>query len=177
MNPLLLLLLVPLVEIAVFIQVGAWIGVLPTIALIVLAGIAGSVLLRSQGLAVLRQAQASADRGEAPVAAVLHGFCVVVAAILLIIPGFVSDIVGILLFIPKVRTALGQWFLTRMQGSARVWADGRPVDPRHPPAGRVIDVDYEEVPPEAPADGDAPRLEESRWGRDGRDGRGPDDRR
>ncbi|WP_029010854.1 FxsA family protein [Azospirillum halopraeferens] len=184
MNPLLLLLLLPLVEIALFIQVGSWIGVLATIGLIALSAVAGTVLLRLQGLSVLRRAQASADRGELPVGAVLHGFCMVVAAILLIIPGFLSDAVGLLLFIAPVRAGMGRWLLERMGARTRVWTSGRPGDAGSarpgdagapPPGGRVIDVDYEEVQPRttdgAPRrdDGDAPRLEESRWRPEGRE--------
>ncbi|MGQ9366286.1 FxsA family protein [Azospirillum sp. ST 5-10] len=176
MNPLLLFLLLPLVEIAVFIQVGSWIGVLPTIGLILLAGLAGTVLLRRQGLAVLREAQACTDRGELPVDAVFRGFCIVAGSILLIIPGFVTDLLGILLFVPPLRAALGRWMLERMRGRGdlRVWTNGRETDPRRPSPGRVIDVEYEEVHPRDGNDGAAPRLEESRWrpARDDSDRRG-----
>ena len=172
MNPLVLLLLLPILEIAVLIQVGGWIGAGPTLLLVVLAGITGSLLLRHQGLATLRRAQDSLDRGELPVGAVFAGFCVVIGAILLIIPGFLTDIVGILLLVPFLRDALGRWLLDRMRanGSMRVWMSRTEAGPSGPTrtTGEVIDVEYQEVEP------DAPRLEESRWGSDGQ--RGPDKR-
>lgn len=172
MNPLLLLLLLPIVEIAIFIEVGGLIGGWPTVGLILLSGIAGTLLLRRQGLAVLKRAQASAERGELPVGAVFEGFCVVVAGILLMVPGFLTDLVGILLFVPPVRDAMGRWLLERIRGTAgmQVWVNGQDLRDRGrdrgrpPPPPGVIDVDYREVDPDPPVEGDGPRLTESRWG-------------
>ncbi|QCN95533.1 FxsA family protein [Azospirillum argentinense] len=186
MNPLLLLfLLLPIAEIATFIEVGDWIGAGPTVGLVILSAILGSVLIRWQGLSVLKRAQQAAERGESPVGAVFEGFCVVVAGLLLIIPGFLTDIVGILLFVRPVRNALGRWLFDRMKGAAsfqmhgrmggqaggQSWNAGDPNGPHggphrgpgnRPPPG-VIDVDYQEVDPEGgrpgsagPADRDGP---------------------
>lgn len=171
MNPLVLLLVLPIAEIAVFIEVGGWIGAGPTVALVILATLVGSVLLRWQGLSVLRRAQAAADRGELPVGAVFEGFCIVTAAILLIVPGFLTDVVGLLLFVPFLRNALGRWLFERMrrQGGTRIWINGRPM---HRPGGGgrtppgVIDGDYREVGEETAAS-EAPRIGGSRWGRPG----------
>ncbi len=185
MNPLLLLfLLLPIAEIATFIEVGDWIGAGPTVGLVILSAILGSVLIRWQGLSVLKRAQAAAERGESPVGAVFEGFCVVVAGLLLIIPGFLTDIVGILLFVRPIRNALGRWLFDRMKGVAsyqmggRTWSSGGPAGPQGGPAHRpppgVIDVDYQEVDPDGgrpggagPADRDGsddmPRLGDSRW--------------
>lgn len=172
MNPLvLLLLLLPVLEIAVMIQVGTWIGAGPTVLLIVAGFVAGSLLLRHQGLATLRRAQETLDRGELPVGAVFQGFCTVAGAILLMIPGFLTDIVALLLLLPFPRDALGRWLLNRLRaaGSLKVWTSGAPGGPAGPTrngphAGQVIDVEYTEVA------ADAPRLEESRWGADGSKG-------
>lgn len=192
MNPLLLLfLLLPIAEIATFIEVGDWIGAGPTVGLVILSAILGSVLIRWQGLSVLKRAQASAERGESPVGAVFEGFCVVVAGLLLIIPGFLTDIVGILLFVRPIRNALGRWLFDRMKGVAsyqmgggmggRSWSSSGPAGsdghPRNRPPPGVIDVDYQEVDPDGgrpgsggPADRDGrdgpddmPKLGDSRW--------------
>ena len=103
MFPFLLLLALPLIEIAVFVEVGRQIGVLPTIALVVLSSMAGGILLRIQGFGILARIRQQIERGQNPSRELAHGVMVVVAAILLLIPGFVTDIVGILLFIPPVR--------------------------------------------------------------------------
>jgi UPF0716 protein FxsA len=99
----LLLLALPLIEIAVFVEVGRQIGVLPTIALVVLSGIAGCILLRIQGFGILARIRQQIEAGQDPSRELAHGVMVVVAGILLLIPGFVTDILGILLFIPPVR--------------------------------------------------------------------------
>ena len=100
---LLLLIGLPLVEITVFIQVGSEIGALWTILLTVATAIAGSLMLRIQGLTLLTRMRGEMDRGEVPGADLVEGALMVVASILLLIPGFVTDAVGLLLFVPPVR--------------------------------------------------------------------------
>ena len=114
MNPLLLILLLPILEIVGFIQVGDWIGAGPTIGLLALSAVVGVLIVRHQGLASLSKAQAAAARGEAPIGTVLDGFCAVLAGVLLIIPGFLTDILGILLLIRPLRRGIGRWLFSRI---------------------------------------------------------------
>jgi len=93
----------PILEIATFVIVGGKIGVLWTIALVILASIAGSVLLRIQGFGAMNRIRRDMDAGRNPGRELAHGFMIMLAGILLLIPGFVSDVVGLLLFIPPVR--------------------------------------------------------------------------
>lgn len=97
---------VPLIEIGVFIQVGGLIGLWPTLAIVFITAIAGTALLKQQGLATLRRAQASLDRGEMPLREVFDGACLLFAGALLLTPGFVTDAIGLLLFLPPFRDAL-----------------------------------------------------------------------
>ena len=101
--PLVLFLMAPLIEIGSLIWVGQFIGVLATLGLIVVSGGLGVVLLRSQGLAILKRLQSETSRGLDPGREMIHAALIVVAAILLIIPGFVSDLLGILMFLPPIR--------------------------------------------------------------------------
>lgn len=114
MNPLLLILLLPILEIVGFIQVGDWIGAGPTIGLLALSAVVGMLIVRHQGLASLSKAQAAAARGEAPIGTVLDGFCAVLAGVLLIVPGFLTDILGILLLIRPLRRGIGRWLFSRI---------------------------------------------------------------
>jgi UPF0716 protein FxsA len=98
-----LLLGLPIAEIAVFIVVGRYIGVLPVLALIFLTAAAGSILLRVQGLTVLRKLAAETDAGRLPARELVHGGMIVLAGLFLLTPGFVTDVLGLLLFIPPVR--------------------------------------------------------------------------
>lgn len=174
MNPLLLiLLLLPIAEIATFIEVGDWIGAWPTVGLVILSAILGSALVRRQGLTAMKRAQDAAERGEFPVGAVFEGFCIVIAGVLLIIPGFLTDIVGLLLFVPPVRNALGRWLFERLRGSGsfQVWTNAGGMGPGGMETGPqprrsqpgTIEVDYHEVRTEGTEPDDAPQLSDSRW--------------
>lgn len=103
--PLLLLLfvVVPAVELWLLIEVGSQIGVGNTILLILVTGILGASLARSQGLAVLARVQREMEAGRAPTAGLLEGALILVAGGVLLTPGFLTDVVGLLLLIPFTR--------------------------------------------------------------------------
>src|ERR687896_1787253 len=105
MLPLLLLLFiaVPIIELAVILQVGDWIGFWPTIALLVADSILGSVLMRSQGRAAWRRFNAAVQEGRVPAREVLDGALVVFGGLLLLTPGFLTDALGVVLLIPPTR--------------------------------------------------------------------------
>src|SRR3954467_13025084 len=105
MLPLLLLLfiVVPIVELFVILQVGEAIGVLPTVALLIADSILGSVLMRSQGRAAWRRFNAALVEGRIPHREVLDGALVIFGGALLLTPGFVTDILGIVLLLPPTR--------------------------------------------------------------------------
>ncbi|TIS95721.1 FxsA family protein [Mesorhizobium sp.] len=99
----LFLLALPLLEIAGFVVVGRQVGALATVGLVLASSIAGALLLRYQGFGVMSRVRAEMDAGRDPSRQLAHGAMIVLAAILLIIPGFITDIFGILLFLPPVR--------------------------------------------------------------------------
>lgn len=99
----LLLLALPLIEIALFILVGRAIGVLPTLGLVILAVIVGGFVLRQQGLGVLNRMRTNMQTGTLPGQTLFDGMLLAVAAVLLIIPGFLGDFIAILLLLPPVR--------------------------------------------------------------------------
>ena len=102
----LFILLLPLAEIACFILVGRRIGLFPTLSLVVFSAIAGILLMRVQGFGVLMRLRQAAQDGRAPGKEMLDAAMIVVAGILLLIPGFLTDIVGLALFLPPVRSFL-----------------------------------------------------------------------
>jgi len=107
------IILLPLIEIAVFIQVGSAAGMVPTILMTIGTAVAGSIMLRMQGLSLLQKMQSELDAGRAPGEDIMHGAMIVLASVLLLIPGFVTDAVGLLLFIPPVRAALAAFIISR----------------------------------------------------------------
>lgn len=110
MLPVLMLLvvfiLVPLAEVGVFIEVGGLLGLWPTLALTVLTAVIGTFCIRLQGFTLVNRARAQLEAGEAPVFELVSGACLVIAGILLLVPGFVTDTVGGLLLLPPVRRLL-----------------------------------------------------------------------
>ena len=109
-----LLLVVPVVEIAVFITVGQMIGLWPTVGCIILTAIIGSMLLRSQGISTLNRIKAEIDAKRVPGKELVSGVMIAIAGVLLLTPGFVTDTLGFLLFVPKVRSAVWTFLKTRV---------------------------------------------------------------
>jgi UPF0716 protein FxsA len=101
-----LFILVPLVEIAVIIKVGESIGLLETLALLLVISMAGAWIVKHQGLGVLRRIVAERREGRIPAAAVVDGVLILVAGVLLLAPGFVTDAVGLVLLTPPVRNGV-----------------------------------------------------------------------
>ncbi|HKN40664.1 MAG TPA: FxsA family protein [Acidimicrobiia bacterium] len=99
---------VPFAEIYVLLQVGHVIGILNTLALLILVSMVGAWLAKREGLGVLRRMQDSVNAGRVPGAELIDGFLVLLAAALMITPGFLTDIVGILLLLPPVRAGVRQ---------------------------------------------------------------------
>ncbi len=104
-----LLLVVPILEITVFILVGGEIGVVATLALIFLTAVIGSILLRIQGFAVLSRIRTEMEQNRLPGKELGNGAMILVAGVLLLTPGFVTDTIGFALFVPAVRSALWQF--------------------------------------------------------------------
>jgi UPF0716 protein FxsA len=102
----LVFIVLPVVELTVLVRVAGEIGVLETIALLVLVGIFGWWLCKQQGLGVLRRVQDATARGEVPSRELADGGLIALGGLLLLVPGFVSDILGILLLLPPTRAVV-----------------------------------------------------------------------
>ena len=137
----LLLLVIPLAEIAVFVIVGQQIGLLATIALVIATAVAGTILLRVQGFSVLARVQREVAQGHMPARELVHGFMIMVAGMLLLTPGFVTDTLGLLLFIPPVRDAAWRFIRSRI---VIIGTGGRGGESRGPSGGRTIELDRDD---------------------------------
>jgi UPF0716 protein FxsA len=114
------LIAVPVIELYVIVQVGQEIGVLTTLALLVVVSLSGAWLLRQQGTATWRRLQATLQRGEMPTREVTDGALILLGGALLLTPGFVTDAVGLALLVPVTRTVVkgvARRFLGRMAAS------------------------------------------------------------
>ena len=166
----LLLVAVPIIEIALFIQVGGWLGLWPTIGIVILTAAIGTMLLRAQGLATLGELQRQLSSGEDPSATLAHGAMILVAGILLLTPGFFTDGVGFLLLTPPVRAGAIRFVRSRMTAvhmSSHMGAGAHSpgaVDPGASAPG-TVDGEYEIVDPEDNGPGDDTARGNSGWTR------------
>ncbi len=102
----LIFLVIPILELAVIIQVGQSLGALNTVGLLVLIGIAGAWLVKREGLGVWRRFNAQVRAGAVPTREIADGVLIIFAGALLLTPGFLTDVLGLLLLFPPVRAAV-----------------------------------------------------------------------
>jgi UPF0716 protein FxsA len=103
---LLLFVLVPLLELAILVRLGGWLGFWPTMALVIVTGAAGAALARHQGTQVVRRIRTELQWGRVPAAHLLDGLLVLVGGLLLLTPGLLTDLVGLSLLVPMSRRGL-----------------------------------------------------------------------
>lgn len=134
----LLFLIIPLVEIALFIQVGGIIGLWYTLLIVVLTAIVGTYLVRSQGLAVLIQLRESFEELRDPTEPLAHGAMVLFSGALLLTPGFFTDAVGFALMVPAFRSGVFRYFRSRINIQTVKFG------PKNSPEqdASIIDTDY-----------------------------------
>ncbi len=101
--------LVPLVELYLLIRLGTYVGAVDTIAIVIGTGIAGGLLAKSQGLAVLDRIRAELNQGRLPAESLFDGLLILMAGAMLVTPGLLTDGLGLLLLIPWSRQAIKSW--------------------------------------------------------------------
>jgi UPF0716 protein FxsA len=149
---------IPMIEIALFIQVGGWIGLWPTLLIVVLTAIMGTFLVKTQGRQALMDLQRSFSQLDDPTEPLAHGAMVLVAGILLLTPGFFTDAIGFALLMPGVRTRVFRYLRARInvtqfqmgardqfRGQAREPFGGKPHAAHRPD---IIDGEFHEIDPD-----------------------------
>ena len=139
-----LFILTPLIEIYLFIKVGAQIGALTTVLLCVVTAIIGMALLRHQGLSTMRNVQTQMQHGELPAIGMIEGMMLFFAGALLLTPGFFTDAIGFILLIPPLRKAIALWLLERSGWMVQIrTSSGEYHSQRHQQGQRTLEGDYE----------------------------------
>lgn len=145
-----LLLIVPMAEIAAFVVIGGQIGVWATLGMVLLTAIIGSFLLRWQGIGLFNRINSEMRANRIPGRDLVHGVMILIAGVLLLTPGFVTDSLGFLLFVPAIRDLV--WRLVKdrvvvqtMSGGFGTGEQGPVRDPgRGGMVGGVVDLDDDE---------------------------------
>ena len=107
--------IIPVSEIYILIAIGGQIGILPSIGLVILTGIVGASLARSQGLQTLGRIRDSFQQGMVPGEELLNALLIAIAGIVLLTPGFLTDAAGLFLLIPATRTLCREWLKRRIE--------------------------------------------------------------
>lgn len=115
-----LIVVAPLVELYVIVQVGENIGLLPTIAMLIAVSAVGTSLIKREGIKVYREFVAAIHRGEEPAEQLVHGVCLLAAGVLMLAPGFVSDIISIALLVPPTRNVIAKLVLRKSTAKVTV---------------------------------------------------------
>lgn len=150
---------VPLIEIALFIQIGGAIGLWWTLAIVIFTAVLGTWQIRTQGVLAMDRLRTSLNELSNPTEPLAHGAMILIAGALLLTPGFFTDAIGFLLLLPPVRSAVYAWL------RARVKVQNLDVGTKPPrragPADTVIEGEYEELDPST----ESPRSGNSGWTR------------
>ncbi|OGL63753.1 MAG: hypothetical protein A3J27_13565 [Candidatus Tectomicrobia bacterium RIFCSPLOWO2_12_FULL_69_37] len=110
---------IPLLELMILIDLGSWMGVAPTLGLVLLTGAAGAWIARLQGLSVLGRIQRELAEGRLPGAELVEGALVLVGGLFLLTPGLLTDLMGLSLMVPAFRSAVRAWLIRRLERLVR----------------------------------------------------------
>lgn len=164
-----LFLAVPLIEIALFIQVGGLIGLWPTLGIVILTAVVGTTLMRSQGARAWNDVNRSFGEMRDPSRPLAHGVMILIAGMLLLTPGFFTDAVGLALLVPGIRDVIMTRVASRIKVS-RVHSGGRTGAHRPQYDDGVIDGEYvidDEPKQDQPARQDISSKEDGKQGNSG----------
>ena len=151
-----LFVIVPIIEIALFIQIGGEIGLLSTLGIVIATAFLGTYLVRKQGLSALSQLKNNVETLENPIAPLAHGIMILLAGALLLTPGFFTDAVGFSLLVPNIRIWLFERVKQRILHSQNGFSftHARTRDAKHSSqngerqaSGTTIEGVYEELAP------------------------------
>lgn len=141
----LVFMIIPLIEIAVFVLIGNAIGLWPTLLGVLVTAIIGSIVLRVQGMAVFNDIRSQMNRGQLPGRALANAAMIGAGGLMLLLPGYFSDCIGILLLLPPTRSAIYTFLKSRISFVAMSSYSARSGDPRRPPdEPGTIDLDSDD---------------------------------
>lgn len=135
-------LIVPLIEIGLFISIGQLIGLWPTLLGVVVTALIGSAIIRTQGLSLIRDIQRTSAAGVLPAKQLAEGMMLGIAGALLLTPGYFTDFIGFLLLVPAVRTAIYEQLKSRISVVGAGMSTGSASRPRDDSG--IIDLDRDD---------------------------------
>lgn len=140
-------LLIPLIEIGLFIEIGGLIGLWWTLSIVVGTAFLGVTMIRTQGVQAMNQLRSSLNDLRDPTEPLAHGAMILIAGVLLVTPGFFTDTIGLILLLPPVRRGVYSYLRSRVKvdGFSTSTQQSTQQSSQQPQSGVVIDGDFTEI--------------------------------
>ena len=116
--------IIPVLELFILIEVGSYLGALNTIMVVIVTGFVGAYLARLQGFQTMNRVRESLNRGEMPTEGLIDALLILLAGIVLLTPGFLTDIAGLLILLPQTRARFKVWLMWKLEN----WINNNRVD-------------------------------------------------
>ena len=136
---------VPLLEVMLFITIGKYIGLWNTIIIIIITGIIGAVLVKSQGITILNKALEEIKSNKIPIFSIFEGIAILIAGAFLLTPGFLTDTLGCILLIPKTRNLIISYIATRLKKRTVYKEKSTYYHDKEDKKNKTFEGDYEEI--------------------------------
>ena len=136
---------VPLIEVMLFITIGKYIGLWNTIIIIIITGIIGAVLVKSQGITILNKALEEIKSNKLPIFSIFEGIAILIAGAFLLTPGFLTDTLGCILLIPKTRNLIISYIATHLKKRTVYKEKSTYYSDKEDKKNKTFEGDYEEI--------------------------------
>ena len=136
---------IPLIEVMLFITIGKYIGLWNTIIIIIITGIIGAILVKSQGITILNKALEEIKSNQIPIFSIFEGIAILIAGAFLLTPGFLTDILGCILLIPKTRNLIISYITTHLKKRTVYKEKSTYYPDEEDKKNKIFEGDYEEI--------------------------------
>ena len=136
---------IPLIEVMLFITIGKYIGLWNTIIIIIITGIIGAILVKSQGITILNKALEEIKSNKIPIFSIFEGIAILIAGAFLLTPGFLTDTLGCILLIPKTRNLIISYITTHLKKRTVYKEKSTYYPDEEDKKNKIFEGDYEEI--------------------------------
>ena len=136
---------IPLIEVMLFITIGKYIGLWNTIIIIIITGIIGAILVKSQGITILNKALEEIKSNKIPIFSIFEGIAILIAGAFLLTPGFLTDTLGCILLIPKIRNLIISYITTHLKKRTVYKEKSTNYPDEEDKKNKIFEGDYEEI--------------------------------
>ena len=135
---------IPLIEVILFITIGKYIGLWNTIFIIILTGVIGAILVKKQGISTLNNALLEIKSNKIPIFSIFEGIVILISGAFLLTPGFLTDLLGCTLLIPKARNAIISYYISYLK-KKKTFKESFDIHNNEDKEEKIVEGDFEEI--------------------------------